>query len=59
MFYSLFIFYVKSIINYSTKYLADCVSCILRLTLLDLTNKLDLGLRSQNGTHSYVRGLTI
>ena len=38
-------------------YIADCVSRVPRLTLLDLTNKLNLGTCSRNGTHSYVGDL--
>ena len=38
-------------------YIADCVSWVPRLTLLDLTNKLDLQTRSRNGTRSYVGDL--
>ena len=38
-------------------YIADCVSWVPRLTLLDLTNKLDLQTRSWNGTHLYVGDL--
>ena len=38
-------------------YIADCVSWVPRLTLLDLTNKLDLQVRSWKGTHLYVGDL--
>ena len=38
-------------------YIADCVSWVPRLTSLDLINKLDLRMRSWNGTHSYVGDL--
>ena len=38
-------------------YIANCVSWVPRLTLLDLTNKLDLRTRSQNRTCSYVGDL--
>ena len=38
-------------------YTADCVSWVPRLTLLDLTNKLDLGTHTRNGTHLYVGDL--
>ena len=35
-------------------YIASCVSWVPRLTLLDLTNKLNLQMCSQNGTHLQV-----
>ena len=38
-------------------YIADCVSWVPRLTLLDLTNKLDLRMLSRNETRSYVGDL--
>ena len=38
-------------------YIADCVSWVPRLTLLDLANKLDLQTHSCNGTHLYVGDL--
>ena len=38
-------------------YIADCVSWVPRLILLDLTNELDLWMRSWNGAHSYVGDL--
>ena len=38
-------------------YIADYVSWVPRLTLLDLRNKLDLRTRSLNGTHLYVGDL--
>ena len=38
-------------------YIADSVSWVPRLTLLDLTNKLDLQTHSQNRTRSYVGDL--
>ena len=38
--------------------IANCVIWVPRLTLLDLTNKLDLA-RSWNGTRSYVGDLTV
>ena len=38
-------------------YIADCVSWVSRLTLLDLQKKLDLQTCSGNRTHSYVGGL--
>ena len=38
-------------------YIANCASWAPRLTLLDLTNKLDLRTCSQNGTHLYVGDL--
>ena len=38
-------------------YIAGCVSWVPRLTLLDLTNKLDLRSYSRNGTRSYVGDL--
>ena len=38
-------------------YIADYVSWVPRLTLLDLMSKLDLRTRSQNRTHSYVGDL--
>ena len=38
-------------------YIENCVSWVPRLTLLDLTNKLDLGTRSRNGTHLYIGDL--
>ena len=38
-------------------YIADCVSWVPRLTLLDLTNKLDLRMCSQNRTCTYVGDL--
>ena len=38
-------------------YIADCVSWVPRLTLLDLTNKLDLQTHSRNRTCSYVGDL--
>ena len=40
-------------------YIAHCVSWVPRLTLLDLTNKLDLRTCPWNGTHSLCRGLTV
>ena len=56
---SLGIIFVKSIINLLTVqyYIANCASWEPRLTLLNLTNKLDLRTRSQNGTCSYVGDL--
>ena len=38
-------------------YIANCVSWVSGLTLLDLTNKLDLRTRSRNRTHSHVGDL--
>ena len=38
-------------------YVANCVTWVPRLTLLDFTNKLDLRMCSRNGTHSYVGDL--
>ena len=38
-------------------YIANCVSWVPRLTLLDLTKQPDLRTRSQNRTHSYVGDL--
>ena len=38
-------------------YIADCVSWVPRLTLLDLTSRLDLRMRSRNRTRSYVGDL--
>ena len=35
-------------------YIADCVSRVPRLTLLDSMNTLDLRMHSWNGAHSYV-----
>ena len=47
--------YYKSIpIQY---YIADCISWVPKLILLDLTNKLDLGTHSRNGSRSYVGDL--
>ena len=47
--------YYKSItVQY---YIADCVSWVSRLTLLDLMKKLDLRMRSRNETRSYVGDL--
>ena len=56
---SLGIIFVKSIINLLTvqSCIANCVSWVPRLTLLNLMNKLDLRTRSQNGTCSYVGDL--
>ena len=48
---------MKSIINLLQYYIADCVSWVPRLTLLYLTNKMDLRTCSQNGTRSYVGDL--
>ena len=38
-------------------YIADCVSWVPRLTLLDLTNKLDLRMLSRTESRSYVGDL--
>ena len=38
-------------------YIANCVSWVPRLILLDLTNNLDLCICSQNGTRLYVGDL--
>ena len=55
----LYIICVKIIINIFIvqSYIADCVSCVCRLILLDLTNKLDLQTCSWNRTHSHVGDL--
>ena len=37
--------------------IADCFSWVLKLTWLDLMNKLDLQMCSENRTHSYVGDL--
>ena len=47
-------YYKPVIVEY---YIADCVSWAPRLTLLDLTNKWELRMRSRNGTRLYVGDL--
>ena len=41
----------------SQYYTAECVSWVPVVTLLDLTNKLDLGMHSRKGTHTFVGDL--
>ena len=59
MFWFLFVFYIcEKYKPITVKYsIADCVSWVPTLTLLDLTNKLELRTCSQNRIHSYVGDL--